>query len=478
MSDANSFKGSMAAAAGIVILKDSRSVGAYQANEKAQHRHHRGLRAGRVEPRQRGQREHRGTVRRGPTPGRRTRKKFPQAKRYVDFRKMLDELHREIDAVVVSTPDHTHAVAAVAAMKLGKHVYCEKPLTRTVHEARVMRQTAIEQKVATQMGNQGSATEGLRRGVELAWAGTMGELREAHIWLANGDGPQERPKDEPPVPPGLHWDLWLGPAPLSPVSPGICARVVAQVAGLRQRRRRGHGLPHVEHGLSGLAAGLAVESDPAAKPAKPAIIRVEAEASEIHPETYPRASGREVRFPARGNLPPVKADLVQRRAEAAQGRPAGPYHDRLGLPGERQPRGHLHFVPVEHAAGAAAQGGVPGTSRPLAHAARSPGHHAEWIPACKGGPKPFSSFDIGGPMTEMVQLVHVASLAGKPIEYDPLAGKIVNSAEANQLLHRPYRRRLDAVSDSAEPSHQRHSQIQPCRTSLLGGLPGSAGATT
>ncbi len=121
--------------------------------------------------------------------------------------------------MVVSTPDHTHAVAAVAAMKLGKHVYCEKPLTRTVHEARVMRQTARQHKVVTQMGNQGSASEALRRAVELAWAGTVGEIREAHVWLAGGNGPEDRPKDEPPVPPGLDWDLWLGPAPYRPYHP-------------------------------------------------------------------------------------------------------------------------------------------------------------------------------------------------------------------------------------------------------------------
>ena len=106
--------------------------------------------------------------------------KHPQAKRFQDFRRLLDEMDRQIDAVVVSTPDHTHAVAAVAAMKRGKHVYCEKPLTRTIYEARVMRKTAEQHNVVTQMGNQGSASEGLRRAVELAWAGTAGTIREAH----------------------------------------------------------------------------------------------------------------------------------------------------------------------------------------------------------------------------------------------------------------------------------------------------------
>jgi len=122
--------------------------------------------------------------------------RFPDVPKFVDFREMLDKMHKQIDAVVVTTPDHTHAVISVAAMKLGKHVYCEKPLTRTVYEARVMREVAAKQKVVTQMGNQGSATEGLRRAVELAWAGVVGEIREAHIWFGGGNNPVDRPREE------------------------------------------------------------------------------------------------------------------------------------------------------------------------------------------------------------------------------------------------------------------------------------------
>src|SRR5207237_4727779 len=114
--------------------------------------------------------------------------KHPAAKPYQDFRKMFDQMEKQIDAVLVATPDHTHAVAAVAAMKFGKHVYCEKPLTRTVHEARVMRETAARQKVVTQMGNQGSAETRLRRAVELEWGGVIGEVPEAHVWFDGGNG--------------------------------------------------------------------------------------------------------------------------------------------------------------------------------------------------------------------------------------------------------------------------------------------------
>jgi len=145
-------------------------------------------------------------------------KKFPNAKRYFDFRKMLDDMHNQIDAVVVATADHTHAVASVAAMKLGKHVYCEKPLTYCVWEARVMREVAKQQKVATQMGNQGMGSSGTRQLIEIIRSGAIGHVREVHLWTDRPIWPQgiDRPKDTPPVPQNLDWDLWLGPAPYRP----------------------------------------------------------------------------------------------------------------------------------------------------------------------------------------------------------------------------------------------------------------------
>jgi predicted dehydrogenase len=132
---------------------------------------------------------------------------------------MFDVMEREIDAVVVSTPDHTHAVAAVAAMQNGKHVFCEKPLTRTVREARRLRETALATKVVTQMGNQGSAEPRLRRAVELVQGGVLGEVREAHVWFDGGNEPLTRPSEQPPIPSTLDWDLWLGPAEPRPFHP-------------------------------------------------------------------------------------------------------------------------------------------------------------------------------------------------------------------------------------------------------------------
>jgi hypothetical protein len=155
-------------------------------------------------------------------------KKYPGAKRYQDFRQMLDQ-DKSIDAVVVGTPDHLHAIVSVTAIKHGKHVYCEKPLTRTVYEARVVAKAAREAKVATQMGNQGMAFEGNRLINEWLWAGAIGPVREVHVWsdrpTHRGKMPLwwpqgvERPKDTPPVPDTLDWDLWLGPAPVRPYHP-------------------------------------------------------------------------------------------------------------------------------------------------------------------------------------------------------------------------------------------------------------------
>ena len=156
-----------------------------------------------------------------------TFKKYPRAKLYTDFRKML-ETQKDIDAVVVATPDHLHAPVSLAAIRLGKHVYCEKPLTHSVWEARQMAKAAREHKVATQMGNQGQASEETRLLCETVWDNAIGPVREAHIWTdrpSNGlfaeYWPQgiERPKDCPAVPSTLDWDLWLGPAPTRPYHP-------------------------------------------------------------------------------------------------------------------------------------------------------------------------------------------------------------------------------------------------------------------
>jgi len=144
-----------------------------------------------------------------------TSKEYPEAKRYKDYRVMLEEVDDKIDAVMIATPDHTHACIAMEAMRHGKHVYVQKPLTRTVYESRVLTETARKYGVVTQMGNQGHSSDSIRKICEWIWDGAIGDVREVHAWTDRPVWPQgiARPKETPPVPETLDWDLWLGPAP-------------------------------------------------------------------------------------------------------------------------------------------------------------------------------------------------------------------------------------------------------------------------
>lgn len=363
--------------------------------------------------------------------------KHPQAKRYTDFRRMLDEIHGRIDAVVVSTPDHTHAVAAVAAMKRGKHVYCEKPLARTVREARAMREAAAENRVVTQTGNQGSASEGLRRAVELAWAGTVGEIREAHVWFGGGDGPMQRPQDQPPPPEDVDWDLWLGPAPYRPYH--------SQYMPAKWRKWRAFGSGSMGdmgcHTINMVFRSLRLEQlwKPTAD-ASQVLIGVEAEASEVDVEGYPRWMEIVFRLPARGELPPVKLTIYT----------GGRHPDEALMRGEPMTK----WGAMVSGDGGAVFSDCPWNTRyqllpkkqfegfagPDRTLPRPPGgHHAEWVEACKGRGETFSSFEIGGPLTELIQLGNVAAQTGEPLEYDTLSGRVLNVDAADRLIHRKYR---------------------------------------
>ncbi|MHB8521137.1 MAG: Gfo/Idh/MocA family protein [Limisphaerales bacterium] len=368
-----------------------------------------------------------------------TFKKYSAAKPFTDFRRMLDEMHKEIDAVLVATPDHTHAVAAVAAMKHGKHVYCEKPLTRTVHEARVMRETAARTRVVTQMGNQGSASTNLRRAVELAWGGVIGEIREAHVWFDGGNGPMVRPTDTPPVPATLDWDLWLGPAPERPYNPCYLP------AAWRSWRAFGSGIAGDFGCHTGNIMMRALRLDQLwnfAEGNKPrrVVIRVEAKPSEVDEEGYPRSMRAMFDLPARGDLPPVKLTLYakEKPAEALMlGYPRGGWGDLLvGSKGSlySDDPWNTRFVLLPEDKFNGFKGGPP-PSLP-----RTKGHHWEWVEACKGNGITLSPFEIGGPLTEIMQLANLATLVEGPVDYDTVSGHILNSDRANGLLHRKYRR--------------------------------------
>ncbi len=216
------------------------------------------------------------------------------AKLYRDWRKMFSEMGKSIDAVTVSTPDHVHGLAAITAMKLGKHVYCQKPLTQTVWEAREMRRLAAEKKVATQMGNQGSAGAGLRRAVEVIQAGVIGGPRELHVWSNRPIWPQglDRPKGEDKVPANVDWDLWLGPAPFRPFKKGVYHDFA-----WRGWYDFGTGA------LGDMACHTVNMPFRALKLGYPTAVELEV-ASRIYPETFPLTSRIRFDFPEREGLPP------------------------------------------------------------------------------------------------------------------------------------------------------------------------------
>ncbi|HUR53998.1 MAG TPA: Gfo/Idh/MocA family oxidoreductase, partial [Gemmataceae bacterium] len=223
-------------------------------------------------------------------------KSWPDAKKYFDYRKLFDEMAKEIDAVTVSTADHSHAPASVRAMLLGKHVYCQKPLTHTVAEARLMRELAAKQKVCTQMGNQGSALSGLRRAVELIQSGTIGTVREAHVWTnrpaqywKQSPDITARPTTTPPVPKHVHWDEWIGPAPMRPYALAFAPRPAYHPHDWRGFWDFGTGA------LGDMACHTANMAFRALKLDAPTA--VVAEAGEINPETFPAWAHIQYVFP-------------------------------------------------------------------------------------------------------------------------------------------------------------------------------------
>src|SRR6266576_1921846 len=221
---------------------------------------------------------------------------FPQAKRFNDYRKLLDEMGKDIDAVTVSTPDHNHGVAAARAMKMGKHCYCQKPLVQTVEEARLLRKLAAEKKLATQMGNQGTAENGLRRAVEVVQAGVIGKPLELHVWTNRPIWPQgiDRPKGEDPVPAHLNWDGWIGSAAMRPYKNGV----------YHDFKWRGW-YDFGTGALGDMACHTVNMPFRALKLGYPNVIECEL-ASRTFTETFPKTSRIRFEFPEREDFPPLK----------------------------------------------------------------------------------------------------------------------------------------------------------------------------
>lgn len=368
-----------------------------------------------------------------------TYRKLPRATRYRDFRVMLDK-EKGIDAVVVATPDHTHAVATMAALKAGKHVYCEKPLTRTVHEARAIAKAARDAKVATQMGNQGMAFEGNRQIKEWLAADVLGPIREVHVWsdrpTHRGKMPLwwpqgvERPTDTPPVPSTLDWDLWLGPAPQRPYHP---AYVPFRWRGWWDFGSGGLG----DMGIHNLAPVF-----DALKLGPPS--RVHASSTPVFKETVPIAAIVHYEFDAEGNRPALKVHwydgglLPTRPDELEDGRPLDAEDGILfvGDKGKMLVDGWGGETPRLIPSARHREFQPPPKTLP-----RSIGHHAEWIQACKKGTPTASSFDFAGPLTEAVLLGSIAiRMQGEALRWDSVNMKIPNLPDAEALLHYEYRR--------------------------------------
>jgi hypothetical protein len=376
-------------------------------------------------------------------------KEYPNVPKYDDFRKMLDEMAKQIDAVVVATPDHTHAIASVTAMKAGKHVYCEKPLTGCVYEARAMRQTAEKQKVATQMGNQGSSSGQFRRGVELIQDGVLGEVREVYGFKDSGGADhKEVPKETPPVPDYLKWDLWLGPIRERAFHPRWLGWSAWRDFGTGEIGMWGSHSNYVA--FTALKVGSLWQAEAEAQPR----MKVQAEVSGINRLSFPRWEAVHFQIPARGDLPPVTFHWIngsgapggRKKIEDAMGKQLD-----WGDAGEKKwadhagalivgSRGKMHLTGHNATFELLPEDGFKDveTKNPK-RLPGSQGHERDWLLACRGGKPPLSSFSLTGPYMEMLLLVNVATQFKDELEYDPLEGKIVNRAEANAALRREYR---------------------------------------
>jgi predicted dehydrogenase len=356
---------------------------------------------------------------------------FPRAKQYTDFRKML-ETEKNIDGVMVATPDHNHAVVTMMALKMGKHVFCQKPLTHSVHEALEIAQAAEEAKVATQMGNQGQASEGARLVCEFIAAGALGKVREIHSWSNRQPdiSPRgiPRPKENPPTPSHLNWDLWLGPAPERPYHPcyhpfrwrgwwDFGTGVLGDI-----------GCHNLSAAFKALKLGWpeSVEACSSHWNAPP----------EIKNETAPLASIVTYRFPAKGDRPEIllrwyDGGMMPPLPEDVQpGRNIFTGDGTLIVGDDGMLLGHRLLPEAK----------TQEYGRPPQILERSPGHYQEWIDACKGGKPAGSNFvDHAGLLAAVVLMGNIAIRTQEKLYWDAEKLQFKNSDAANQLLNPPYR---------------------------------------
>ncbi len=348
--------------------------------------------------------------------------RYPKARTYRDFRRMLEKEEKHIDAVTIASTDHTHVPATVTAIRMGKHCYTEKPLGHNVYEVRVATEVARRYGVATQLGTGAHAGGNFRRVVEAIRAGVIGEVREVHIWCDQAWGNMDRPKATPPVPAYLEWDLWLGPAPYRPYHPCYHPKAWRNWWDFGNGRLGDMGCHLLD--LAFWALDLKYPET------------VEAHGPPVHPESTPLWLIVRWTFPARGDRPPVTITWYD-------GNKRPPLQKEKNLPD--WPEGVL-FVGTEgmlvshwgrhelHPKAKFADYVPPPKTIPP-----SPGHAEEWLLACKTGGPTGCHFDYAGPLTETVLLGTVAYRTGRKLRWDPVNLKATNCPEADRFLRRPYR---------------------------------------
>jgi hypothetical protein len=370
---------------------------------------------------------------------------------YRDFRRMLDEAGKQIDAVVVATPDHTHAVIAAAALRAGKPVLVEKPLTISAHEARALNQLAQRHRLPTQMNNGGAASPGFRRGVEILREGVIGTVQQVHVFFSRGGRNfQQPPRGVHPVPPKLDWNLWLAQVAWREYNPDWINRIAWRETSLGELGNFG---PHSAN-MAFLALNVRQLWD-AAEGHPP--IRIQAECSEVNRLSYPRWEKIRWEVPARPGLPPVTftwhhgyppeyapgsrnmlADLLREHGASEQDvQRLLPYAGCiiLGSRGLLATNSHnttVRLLPQERFEAIE-------QSRPL-NTALSPGHYREWVQACRDGSETISHFGYAAPFAEFLCVGSIATrFPGERIEFDPTTGRILNHPAAEQFLQYPYR---------------------------------------
>ena len=369
----------------------------------------------------------------------------PRAKVFTDYREMLDK-QKDIDAVIIATPDHSHAVIAMACMRAGKHVYVQKPLAHSVHEARVLAETAREHQIVTQMGNQGHSGEGARLICEWVWSGAIGQVREVHAWTNRPVWPQGievgRPADTPAAPQGMDWDKWIGPAPFRPFHPeyhpqkwrawwdfgtGSLGDLGCHVLDPIFWALRLGGPTSVEGNISTYWEGFWKKTDP-------------------KNECYPRSSIVRYKFPQRGEMAAVDltwwdGGLMPPRPDELEGRQMGDADGGALLIGDK---GKLVCGCYGRSPRLLPEARMREVGKPEASIPRVPmgeeGHERDWIRACKGGEPASSNFDYAGPLTEMVLIGNLATrFPDRRLLWDSAALKVTNDEDANAYVRRNYR---------------------------------------